>query len=460
MKAKHYITLYCIIVLLLCSAYTFSGSNIPQENLNRYMSSNAFGFIENKGQYVDDKGNPADFILFKASLRNTDVYVTTKGITYVFLKYEKQDSIHKTLQNRLPRSGNTDEQLPYPQKVEWCRLDMEIAGADIRRENVIAEDRAGQGCYNYYFAHCPQGIRNVFKYKKITVKNIYPGIDWVIYTNEEHLLKYDFVLHPGANPDNIRISYKGAEKIESLNSELQTRNSKLHIKTPFGEVIEGNLVCYEKETGKQITSEYEVSNDEIQFKLHRYNKGSTLIIDPPMELVWATYYSGSSEDNGTGMAIDEAGNIFITGWTNSADFPTLNNGTYYQGTSVGGWRDAFILKFDNTGELIWGTYFGGTDFDIAQSIAADNSGNVFVTGQTSSIDIPTLNPGGSAYYDNTYNSIITIMETFKIGDMFISGFDNNGTLEWSTYYGGKYRDVANCITADNSGNIFKTWKIC
>ena len=121
--------------------------------------------------------------------------------------------------------------------------------------------------------------------------------------------------------------------------------------------------------------------------------------------LWATYYGAEGFDFGISMTTDDSGSLFILGSTSSPNFPTLDpgDGTYFDGT-YHGFYDMFMLEFNNDGKRQWATYYGGGNYDFAQSITLDGLGGMFVTGSTLSADFPTLDPGGDAYFDDTYNS--------------------------------------------------------
>ena len=115
-----------------------------------------------------------------------------------------------------------------------------------------------------------------------------------------------------------------------------------------------------------------------------YDRGKPLIIDPVLS--YATYLGGTGGDVAYGIAVDSSGNAYITGITNSSDFPTLSP----EQSTNGGNGDAFVAKLDSTGTaLIYSTYLGGAGADTAAAIAVDSSGDAFVTGTTTSADFPT-----------------------------------------------------------------------
>jgi len=111
-------------------------------------------------------------------------------------------------------------------------------------------------------------------------------------------------------------------------------------------------------------------------------------------LIYSTYLGGGNSDYGYGIAVDDSGNAYVTGYTVSSNFPTLNP---YQSTNRGG-DDVFVTKLSSSGNsLIYSTYLGGEDTDIGEGIAVDGSGNAYVTGWTLSSNFPTLNPYQSTY---------------------------------------------------------------
>jgi len=161
-------------------------------------------------------------------------------------------------------------------------------------------------------------------------------------------------------------------------------------------------------------------------------------------LLWATYYGGSDSDKGEGICTDNLGNVYITGETGGADFPTYASvGAYNQMIYGGGMRDAFIVKFDSTGVQKWSTFYGGTEYDVGNDICHDNSNNIYLTGLTHGPDFPIQNLSG-AFNQTTHAGS---------SDGFILKFDNSNARLWASYYGGGYKDNCTAISTDNSGYL-------
>ncbi len=158
-------------------------------------------------------------------------------------------------------------------------------------------------------------------------------------------------------------------------------------------------------------------------------------------LLWSTYYGGYGDDYGNGLAHDGDGNIFVTGST--ASYSGIATSGAYKTYYGGGYVNAFLAKFAKSGNLLWGTYYGGSDFDYSSAISTDGLGNVYITG-------PTESDTGIATSGAYQTSLAGVT------DAFLAKFTNSGNLSWATYYGGSNADQAEGISTDAKGNIFIT----
>lgn len=161
-------------------------------------------------------------------------------------------------------------------------------------------------------------------------------------------------------------------------------------------------------------------------------------------LVYSSYYGGTGDDYSNSIDLDNSENIYLTGMTNSTDFPLAGNTI---NSTLTGLEDVFILKFNSTASsIVYSTYLGGTLADAALSIKADNSENAFLTGYTNSTDFPLSNE-----YDSDLGTPSSAM------DGFVTGINSDGTsLLFSTYFGGSETDVNLSIDVDATGDIYLT----
>ncbi len=164
-------------------------------------------------------------------------------------------------------------------------------------------------------------------------------------------------------------------------------------------------------------------------------------------LVYSTYLGGSSDDSGVDIAVDSAGNAYVTGFTSSTDFPTANGLQRIEGGFEHG--DAFVTKFNAAGSaLAYSTYLGGGDSDHGESIAVDSAGNAYVTGSTLSTDFPTVNA-----FQSTFGGGIS----GEAGDAFVTKFNAAGSaLVYSTYLGGDGGESGQSIAVDSAGSAYVT----
>jgi hypothetical protein len=158
------------------------------------------------------------------------------------------------------------------------------------------------------------------------------------------------------------------------------------------------------------------------------------------ELLWATYLGGAGGDRAWGIGTDEEGNVFVTGETTSTNFPT--RGTTSGGIFQGGRKDGFVTKLSPSGELIWSRFLGGNGGDAGFGLSVDASGNVTITGETTSSDLAT-----AAVFDSTHNGGY---------DAFIARLTKAGDVSWASYLGGSSADWAYKNAVDSGGNIILT----
>ena len=412
-------------------------------------------FIPNKGQIIDTDGNLRPDIFYKASLNGLDLYLTNKGMSFVFYEYiDSPENLAAGKREMYDDSHPFRDDPVKDKEVKIYRMDLDIVGMN---PNVsLLNEEQTEEYFNYYYAHCPDGITNVHGYRKVVFENVYDGIDLVYHSTPgagryTKGLKYDFIVKPGGDVSDIKLKYKPAWQSDmNEDAVFLTEEGKIRALTPLGEIETDVLYTYQSD-GKLVESNYIKEPDgTIRINTAEYDKTKELIIDP---YIGATYYGGNQKEDGNSITTDGNNNILITGRTGSNNFPVQNpgGGAFYQGTFGGGLNpDAFILKFHFIGARSWATYYGGNYWDEGTSIATDGNNNILITGNTSSSNFPVHNPGGGAYFQGTNAG----------GDVFILKFNSSGARQWATYYGGTALDHGRSITTDGYNNILitgETW---
>jgi hypothetical protein len=157
------------------------------------------------------------------------------------------------------------------------------------------------------------------------------------------------------------------------------------------------------------------------------------------QLLYSTYLGGAGEDRAFRIAVDFSGNVYVTGDTDSANFPTTAGAAR---PGIGGGVDAFVAKINERGSaLAYSTFLGGTGIDGGTAIAVDSAGAAYVTGFTGSSNFPTASPLQPAIGGGSF-------------DAFVAKVSSSGSLEWSTYLGGSGVDAGFGIALDSSGNAY------
>jgi hypothetical protein len=296
------------------------------------------------------------------------------------------------------------------------------------------------GVSNYFIGDDPaQWHTNVPNYAKVAYQNVYPGVTLVYYGNNQQHLEYDFVLAPGANPSVIQLSFQGTQGMR-----LDPQGN-LVLETSGGDVVEQAPVVYQTINGARqaVVGQYVLEeNGQVGFRVGAYDPTRPLVIDPTYALVYSTYLGGAGGSNGRAIAVDSAGNAYVTGWAGNG-MPMQNAFQRYGG----GVLDAFVTKLNPSGTgLIYSTYLGGKSDDAATGIAVDSSGNAYITGNTASTNFPTMN----AFQPRNHGG-------YNGWDAFVAKLNASGSgLLYSTYLGGSADETDNyfAIAADNSGNAY------
>ncbi|MCX7745062.1 MAG: SBBP repeat-containing protein [Flavobacteriales bacterium] len=365
-------------------------------------------FIENKGQWPSD-------VLFLCRSNQMDAWITKSGINYSFYGYKKNSK-----DSFINQTNENDNLIGH-------RILMKFHGININPQ--IEGLKKQGGYYNYLIGNNPNNhFTNVGLYKEVYIKDIYDGID-IRYYFQGNLLRFDFIVSPGGNPEKIKFTFQGE------NSLKLRYDNVIVLSTELGDVEIKDLHTYQG--NKKITSKFVEENNYLGISVDNYKKDELLIIDP---LVYSTYLNGSSDDFGQSIVLDNNGNVFITGSSKSGNYSTTPG--VFQPNQIFGYEDVIVTKINSNGsDLIFSTFIGGSNVDIGYGIDIDNDGNSYITGKTLSNNFPTTS---GAFQENISN--------ISFYEAFVAKLNPTGTaLVYSTYMGGSNDDIAHNIKVDDNG---------
>jgi Beta-propeller repeat len=350
---------------------------------------------------------------------------------------------------------------------------------------------------NYFIGNDPaKWVRDVETYSGVFYSSVYRGVDLMFHSNEREL-EYDFTVAPEGDPNTIRLRFDGAD-----NARI-TSDGALILGTAAGELRHERPFAYQQSNGSMTpvqTVFKKRSDGTIGFQVGDYDRTLPLVIDPV--LVYSTYLGGAASDFGraitvdsagntyiagdsvssdflfrastsnsdvfvgrlgtngllftysffggakndtaSGLIVDGSGNIYLSGTTESSDFPLVSSiGTALMGTS-----DAFVVKLTaNFQQFFYSSLVGGTGRETGVSLAVDIAGSAYISGRTSSTDFPLAGAIQTSYGGGD-------------SDAFVSKLALDGkTLVYSTYLGGSLAEDASGqsgISVDSAGNAYVT----
>jgi len=380
-----------------------------------------FVFLENKGQITDQDKIPRKDIDFKLNSGALNVFFGKGQLHYQW---------SKTVTSSL---GIEDAKAP----VETYRMDVILDGAN-KDAAVVAENKQ-EYLERYYTATCNGAISN--SYTKVTYKDIYPKIDWVLYVKDGHM-EYDFVVHPGGNPADIKLRYEGA-------TAMAIENGMLRSSTPHGFVTEQKPYSYYADSKQTVASSFKLDENVLSINIAADNK-HTVVIDPILN--WGTYFGITpNSTRGNAVVADAAGNGYLAGTTN-ININLATNGVHQ--SFLGGGNDAYIVKFTaagGVGSRVWCTYYGGTgDEDGAALTYSADSAFLYLTGTTQSTNAIAYSTSFGTAHQSAYSG-----GGGNPPDAFLAKFNtSDGTIRWATYYGGTASDYGTSVTCDLTGNVY------
>jgi hypothetical protein len=292
---------------------------------------------------------------------------------------------------------------------------------------------------NYFVGSDPKNWHtNVPSYSQVKYHDVYPGVDLVFYGNQRRL-EYDLIVAPGADPSKIAFNINGTKDLK-LDSK-----GNLIMRVGRGELELQKPTIYQERAGQrtEIAGSYAIAaNHRVTVTVSKYDTMQPLVIDPALD--YSTFLGGSQDDMANGIAVDKNGNAYVAGTTFSTDFPTI--ATAFKPQPPNSTPAVFVAELNPTGvaPLVNSTYLSGSGGDSANGIAIDATGNIYVTGQSFSLDFPTTaatafnpgplatNPGGTAF--------LTVL--------------NGNSLVYSTYLGGTAGDEGWGVAADANGQAY------
>jgi len=400
-----------LIFSLIGSSYLFS------QNMK---SSKAQFFIENKGQWDSD-------VLYLAQLGGLNLWITKSGVVYDYYQIEKNKNMKpKNLLRKAQKSEN--------EKIRGHIIRSHLLG--INNDITTQTFDKSEAYHNYFKGNNPkEWVSFVPLYGSVQLNNVYNGID-IRYYYENNRVRYDWIIHPNADANRIKIKFEGQDGI------IIASNGDLILQTSLGEVEHCKSFAYQMENGKYKAIECKFNSEGsgvVSFDIGRYNKNEDLVIDP---LVYSTFLGGTAEDYITNIAMDHFTNAYLTGYTMSSDYPisigAYNNDFYNV-------EDIFVTKLNIDGSnYVYSTFICGSYYNSqrCEGIAVDSSGCVYLTGWTSSKNYPFTH----GCFDSTFNY-------YKA---FVTKLNESGSaLIYSTLLGGSGTE-AKGIAIDKKGCAYIT----
>lgn len=426
--------------LYLLFTYLLVCTNIAYAN----PGGKSIEFVENRGQW------DAPF-LFKAVTGSGDFLLEKNGFRYIV---GDLDNTQKIIQHKV---GKQNESITLKYHV------YKVVMVGMNEHASVEALKPQENYYNYFLgADSSRWKTNIHPNLAVDYKNVYNGVDLHV-SSQDQQLKYDFILQPGADPNQIVLKYEGTQG-------LKIKNNRLFVNTSVGPIEEMEPYAYQYINGvrKKVSCKYKLKDSTVTYSFSDgYDEKEILIIDPT---VIFSRFTGSGYDNwGFTATYDHNGDFYAggitsdyiggSGYTLVGAFQSTYGGGNVDGTIP---CDMGITKFNANGTaIIYSTYLGGSGNEQPHSLIVDNNGDLIIAGRSNSTDYPVTSSTNSGGYDivvTKFNSTGTGL----IGSRYIGGSGDDGVnFDWNEGAIGnlKYNygdDARSEVIMDNANNIYVT----
>lgn len=409
-----------LVLLFVIPSFLFLAAAAPgqadprDEETLRSQSQLPLHFIENRGQ-LDDA---VDFYIHASG---KTLFFTPAGITFSLITGQ-----------------SAGDRTAHEANHRWnLRLSFADADPDVRPRGMNER----KAVFSYFRGKPEEWKTAIPSYGTLVYEDLWPGID-LVYRCRNGALKYEFLVEPGIDPKQIRLAYEGV-------TDLRVQETgKLLISYPGGSFEDGAPFAFQRIDGEKIEvpAAYRLLEGEknaplcYTFDIGSYDPSEPLFLDPVL-LIYSGYIGGTKYENGQDLAVDAEGNAYVTGVTDSRDFPIAVG----PDPTMNGMCDAFVAKVSAEGDtLLYCGYIGGSSFDEGRGIAVDSQGQAYVTGYAESDETTfpvTVGP------DLTYGG--------GYADTFVAKVNAQGTaLLYCGYIGGTDTDVGMDIAVDDLGQVY------
>ncbi|MDP4199546.1 MAG: T9SS type A sorting domain-containing protein [Bacteroidota bacterium] len=374
------IAILLVLIVLALTVHAQVPISILSKRSPRSPDNSSIAFIPNRGQLADQFRKPMPEVIYSLDARGVKFYVTKNGFHYVFGKYPSHGPMPQ------PKDPHVMDSLMHADSVLLYRVDVAFVGANPNPR--IETSNASSTYYNYYLPQCPDGITRVPAYQTLIFRDLYPHIDLVLYAG-------------GRN----------ADRSQPANHD--------------------HLIIPGSDHGMEYDFIVHPGGDPRQIQL-RYDHADSLVLGQNGWLRFVTPYGEMIEERPYSLQSTGGSRIHAI----VSHFALHGNTLRF---TVGRYDHSRDLTIDPP--RLWGSYFGGPSYDLAEAIGVDRRNNVNIVGYTeSTMGIAT----SGAYQVHATNG-------YQSG--YVASFSPSGTMRWATYYSGNYWDLLNALACDTACGI-------